>query len=139
MPRERLPMRKIRDVLRLHAGGLSKRRIAASLTIGRPPVGDYIRRAQARRSGLAVGRGSCGRRSGSPAVPAGAGCLSAGTPARRLAGAASRTQAARRHPVAVVGRIPRRPPGWLWLQPNWVSTSLSYPLHLVSEAAMTAD
>ena len=22
---------------------------------------------------------------------------------------------------------------------NWVSTSLSYPLHLVSEAAMTAD
>ena len=26
MPRERLPMRKIGDVLRLHAGGLSKRR-----------------------------------------------------------------------------------------------------------------
>ena len=50
MPRERLPMRKIRDVLRLHAGGLSKRRIAASLTIGRTAVGDHIRRAK--RAGL---------------------------------------------------------------------------------------
>ena len=35
MPRERLPMRKIRDALRLHAGGLSKRQIAVSLNIGR--------------------------------------------------------------------------------------------------------
>ena len=42
MPRERLPMRKISDVLRLHAGGLSKRRIAVSLNIGRTAVGDYI-------------------------------------------------------------------------------------------------
>ena len=42
MPRERLPMRKISDVLRLHAGGLSKRRIAVSLNIGRTTVGDYI-------------------------------------------------------------------------------------------------
>ena len=42
MPRERLPMRKISDVLRLHAGGLSKRRIADSLNIGRTAVGDYI-------------------------------------------------------------------------------------------------
>lgn len=43
-------MRKIRDVLRLHARGLSKRRIADSLTIGRTAVGDYINRA--RRAGL---------------------------------------------------------------------------------------
>ena len=50
MPRERLPMRKISDVLRLHAGGLSKRRIAVSLNIGRTAVGDYISRA--RRAGL---------------------------------------------------------------------------------------
>jgi hypothetical protein len=50
MPRERLSMRKIRDVLRLHARGLSKRRIADSLTIGRTAVGDYINRA--RRAGL---------------------------------------------------------------------------------------
>ena len=44
MPRERLPMRKISDVLRLPAGGLSKRRIAVSLNIGRRAVGDYINR-----------------------------------------------------------------------------------------------
>ena len=50
MPREKLPMRKIYDVLRLHAGGLSKRRIAVSLNIGRTAVGDYLRRA--RRAGL---------------------------------------------------------------------------------------
>ena len=50
MPRERLPMRKIRDVLRLNAGGLSKRRIAAGLNIGRTAVGDYIKRAG--RAGL---------------------------------------------------------------------------------------
>jgi len=43
-------MRKIGDVLRLHAGGLSKRRIADSLNIGRTAVGDYISRA--RRAGL---------------------------------------------------------------------------------------
>ncbi|MBK8909021.1 MAG: transposase [Rhodospirillales bacterium] len=43
-------MRKIRDVLRLHAAGLSKRRIAASLTIGATAAGAYLRRA--RRAGL---------------------------------------------------------------------------------------
>ena len=37
MPRERLPMRKIRDVLRLHADKLSKRRIAVSVNLGRYP------------------------------------------------------------------------------------------------------
>ena len=53
-------MRKIHDVLRLHAVGLSKRRIAVGLSkrriavglnIGRTAVGDYLRRA--RRAGLA--------------------------------------------------------------------------------------
>lgn len=46
MATERLPMRKIRDVLRLHAGGLSKCRIAASLGLGPTSVGEYIRRAR---------------------------------------------------------------------------------------------
>ncbi|MDA1100574.1 MAG: IS21 family transposase [Proteobacteria bacterium] len=50
MPRERLPMHKIRDVLRLHAGGLSKRRIAASLNVGRTSVGAYVNGAA--RAGL---------------------------------------------------------------------------------------
>jgi transposase len=50
MPTERLPMRKIREALRLHAVGLSKRRIAVSLNIGATSAGDYLRRA--RRAGL---------------------------------------------------------------------------------------
>jgi hypothetical protein len=36
-------MRKIRDVLRLRAGGMSKRQIAASLSIGPTAAGDCIR------------------------------------------------------------------------------------------------
>lgn len=51
MPMERLPMRKIHDVLRLRATGLSERRIAAGLGIGHGTVGDYLRRA--RCAGLA--------------------------------------------------------------------------------------
>jgi len=50
MPGERLPMRKIIDVLRLHAEGLSKRKIAASLSIGATSAGDCVRRAK--RAGL---------------------------------------------------------------------------------------
>ncbi len=50
MPRERLPMRKIRDVLRLHGDKLSKRQIAVSLNVGRTAVRDYIERAA--RAGL---------------------------------------------------------------------------------------
>ena len=51
MPGERLPMRKIRDVLRLSAGGLSKRKIAISLGIGATAAGECLRRA--RLAGLA--------------------------------------------------------------------------------------
>ena len=50
MPKQRLPMRKVRDVLRLRAGGMSKRKIAASLSIGATAAGDCLRRA--RRAGL---------------------------------------------------------------------------------------
>ena len=46
MPQERLSMRKIRDVLRLSAGGLSKRKIAASVGISATAAGDCIRRAR---------------------------------------------------------------------------------------------
>ena len=49
---ERLPMRKIRDVLRLKAGGLSKRQIAASVGIGPTAAGDYLRRAEPAGRGL---------------------------------------------------------------------------------------
>ena len=46
MPAERLPMRKVREVLRQkYACGASERVIARSLGIGRTAVGEYIRRA----------------------------------------------------------------------------------------------
>jgi transposase len=43
---KRLPMRKIRDVLRLSAEGLSIRQIAGSLTVGRTTVQAYLDRAR---------------------------------------------------------------------------------------------
>src|SRR5438067_1580554 len=47
MPRERLSMRKIREVLRLRlVCGLSKRQIAQSCQIGLGTVWDYLRRAR---------------------------------------------------------------------------------------------
>ncbi len=45
MPAKRLSMRKIKEVLRLKAAGLSNRRIAFTCGISRPTVAEYIRRA----------------------------------------------------------------------------------------------
>lgn len=46
MPGPRLPMRRIRDVLRLSAAGMSKRQIAASLGVSATAAGECIRRAR---------------------------------------------------------------------------------------------
>jgi transposase len=46
MPGPRLPMRKIREVLRLSASGLSKRKIATSLGVSPTAAGECIRRAR---------------------------------------------------------------------------------------------
>jgi len=47
MPAKRLPMRKIKDVLRLRWGlGLTNRQAAASLGLARSTVAEYIRRAE---------------------------------------------------------------------------------------------
>lgn len=42
---KRLPMRKIREALRLKAAGLTNRQIGVSLGVGRTTVGDYLERA----------------------------------------------------------------------------------------------
>ena len=47
MPQQRLPMRKVRDVLRLTASGLSSRKVAASLSVGATTVIDCLQRARA--------------------------------------------------------------------------------------------
>ena len=47
---KRLPMRKIKDALRLQAAGQSRRQIAASLGVGRTTAGEYLVRAE--RAGI---------------------------------------------------------------------------------------
>ncbi len=42
---KRLPMRKIREALRLRADGFSGRRVAQSLPLGRATISEYFRRA----------------------------------------------------------------------------------------------
>ena len=51
---KRLPMRKIRDALRLQAAGQSRREISVSLGVGRTTAGEYLVRAE--RAGFWIGR-----------------------------------------------------------------------------------
>jgi hypothetical protein len=44
---EELPMRKIEDVLRLHAQGFSTRRMSLATGVGKTTVIEYLRRARA--------------------------------------------------------------------------------------------
>src|SRR5207237_8931563 len=45
-PQERLPVRKIKEVLRLQALGLSQRQIALSCAVGQATVSDYLKAAE---------------------------------------------------------------------------------------------
>ena len=55
MPRKRLSMRQVHDVLRLKwAGGLSDRQIARSLGLSRPTVANYVHRRSGRGLVLAA-------------------------------------------------------------------------------------
>lgn len=47
MPRKRLSMRKISEVLRLKAAGMSNRDIAAATGVSKTTVNEYLCRAQA--------------------------------------------------------------------------------------------
>ena len=59
MPAERLSMRHIREVLRLHhERRLPQRAIARSLGLGQGTVSKYLSRARARRPDLAAAGGS---------------------------------------------------------------------------------
>ncbi len=46
MPQERLPVRKIKEILRLHALGLSQRQIALSCSVGQAAVSEYVKAAE---------------------------------------------------------------------------------------------
>ena len=47
LPQKRLTMRKLKEVLRLHALGLSQHQIARSCSIAQSTVHEYIRASQA--------------------------------------------------------------------------------------------
>ncbi|MCL5745849.1 MAG: IS21 family transposase, partial [Acidobacteria bacterium] len=47
MPQERLSMRKIKEVLRLHSLGLTQRQIARSCSVGQSTVSEYVKAAKA--------------------------------------------------------------------------------------------
>ena len=75
LPQERLPVRKIKEVLRLQALGLSQRQIALSCAVGQATVSDYLKAAET--AGFEMdGRRRLGRR---PIVE-GRGSLSGGAP-----------------------------------------------------------
>ena len=46
MPRRRLPLRKINEVLRLTAQGMSRRQVSQSVGLARSTVSDYVERAR---------------------------------------------------------------------------------------------
>ena len=74
MPRPRLAMRKVREILRLAQGeGLPLRQVGASLGVPFTTVGDHLRRATAGRAGMAAARRPGRRRAGGAAVPEGSG------------------------------------------------------------------
>jgi response regulator of citrate/malate metabolism len=63
MPRERLSMRKITEVLRLRQAGLSNRAIARACSISKETVREYLARAaEAPQSSLELAAHGLGRR-----------------------------------------------------------------------------
>jgi transposase len=57
VPRKKLPMRKISEILRLSAAGMSNREIAAATGAGKSTVGEYLARAEAAGIGWPLAEG----------------------------------------------------------------------------------
>jgi hypothetical protein len=106
-------MRKIRDVLRLSAAGMSKRKIAASLAVSATAARDCIWRA--RRAGLTWPLPEDWTDAGTPALPTAHGDGEGSSTPTRLGGCSSRVAAAWGDAAAVMGGISRRAPRRLWL------------------------
>jgi hypothetical protein len=103
MPGPRLPMRKIRDVLRLSAAGMSKRKIAASLGVSATSAGECT----ACGPGLAATGRPDGRSAGGPALPAAHDGGQGSSAAAGLGGASPRAAPARGDAAVVVGGASR--------------------------------
>jgi len=57
VPRKKLPMRKITEVLRLRAAGMTNRDLAASTGVGKTTIYEYLARAEAAMRSSAVSSG----------------------------------------------------------------------------------
>jgi hypothetical protein len=118
MPAQRLPMRQVREVLRLkHVAGHSERRIASAIGISRYTVAEYLHRATV--VGITwpvpaeLDDSALEARLFSPPF---ATHESPRTTAG-LAAAACRAASSRRHLAAAVGGVSSRAAGWIRLQP----------------------
>ena len=108
MPGPRLPVRKIRDVLRLSAAGMSKRQIAVSLGVSPTAARDCILRAW--RAGLRwpLPERPDGRDAGGSALSVASGRQQGTATAAGLGDGAPRAAPARGDAAAVVGGASRR-------------------------------
>ncbi|MGY4372740.1 hypothetical protein ACVWZ3_000379 [Bradyrhizobium sp. i1.3.6] len=118
MPAERLPMRKIREVLRLkYACGVSDRVISRSVGIGRTAIAEYVRRAGGDRHHLADTGGARRHSTGAQAVCASRLQPAAIEAASGLGACPCRVAPPQRNAGAAVGGIPRPSSRRLRLQP----------------------
>src|ERR1019366_9331844 len=119
LPQERLPMRKIKEVLRLQSLGLSQRQIAASCAVGQATVSDYLKTAEA--AGLRWP--DIAEWSEDQVMQAVAPSREKTRPAKPVTRAGLRGYPPRvanpqaRHLTTAVGRVPGEPSGRLPLQP----------------------
>src|ERR1700722_19063564 len=118
MPAERLPMRQVREVLRLkYVCGQSGHRIAAAVGISRYTVAEYLRRAAV--VGITwpvppeLDDTALERRLFTPPGVAAA----EPAPATGLGGDPRRDAPCRRHAATALGGVSSRATGWIRLQP----------------------
>ena len=119
MPAQRLTMRRVRELLRLHYGmGVSARAIARELGVSRSAVQDYLARATAGGPDLAVG-GRSHRRGARGAAVRGERRQAGGAPAggAGLGRTGARDEATRGQSDGAVGGVRRRASRRLQLQP----------------------
>jgi hypothetical protein len=108
-------MRKIHDVLRLSAAGMSKRKIAASLGVSATAAGECIRRARRAGLGWPLPEGLTDEALEDRLYPPPAGGGQGWSPAAGLGGGPPRAAPARGDAPAAVGGASGRPPRGLWL------------------------
>ncbi len=116
MPRKRLTMRKIREVLRLKAAGLKIREIAVSTGAARTTVYEYLVRAEGAGLSWPLPEDMDDEALEAPPVPAGHRRARPAPARARLAGGAQGApQPQARDAQVVMARVERRPPRRLGL------------------------